>query len=103
MHEDGRFAKAFPLEFPMGTADLHQPRLRADFTTADWVQHLLRYYTGHFLCSLRGHRVVWALFNAALQSAAHQKGILLHKASDRAVLTKKDLREFVDARSDLLP
>ena len=29
--EDGRWVKAFPLQFPMGVADLRQPRLRCDF------------------------------------------------------------------------
>ena len=34
---DGRFVKAFPLVFPMGVADLYQPRLRSDFTTQEAV------------------------------------------------------------------
>ena len=102
MHEDGRFAKAFPLEFPTGLGDLHQPRLRSDFSVADWVQHVLRYHTGHFLSSVRGHRVIWAVFIAALQAAARDKGLLLHKSTPQTVLTKKDLRDFADARTDLV-
>ena len=58
---DGRFAKAFPLKFPMGVADPRQPRLRSDYSFIDAVQHLFRYSTGHFLNSNDGHRVVWAL------------------------------------------
>ena len=64
---DGRFAKAFPLKFPMGVADPRQPRLRSDYSFIDAVQHLFRYKTGHFLNSNDGHRVVWALFNSALR------------------------------------
>ena len=63
---DGRFVKAFPLEFPMGVADLHQERLRSDFTAAAWAQHLFRYFDGRFLRSSRGHRVIWAIFNTVL-------------------------------------
>ena len=48
---DGRFVKAFPLVFPMGVADLYQPRLRSDFSVVDAVQHLFRYHTGHLLRS----------------------------------------------------
>ena len=39
---DGRFAKSFPLKFPMGVADPWQPRLRSDFSFIDAVQHLFR-------------------------------------------------------------
>merc|ERR1712115_395050 len=56
---DGRFVKAFPLVFPMGVADLYQPRLRSDFTIVDAVQHLFRYHTGHLLRSNDGHRATW--------------------------------------------
>ena len=76
---DGRFVKAFPLEYPMGVADLQQPRLRSDFHVADAVQHLFRYYTGHLLSANRGHRVVWALFNIALREIGYEKGGLVHK------------------------
>ncbi len=72
-HEDGRFSKAFPIEFPTGQGDLYQPRLRNDFQVLEWVKHLLRYATGHFLSSIRGQRVVWAMFNTALRDAARQK------------------------------
>ena len=62
---DGRFVKAFPLEFPAGVGDLHQERLRSDIKAADWAQHVFRYYDGRMLSSNRGHRVVWAIFNTA--------------------------------------
>ena len=64
----GRFARAHPLEFPMGIADLHDPRVRA-VTPQEWAQHLLRYHTGQFVSGLRGHRVVWAIVNALLLSS----------------------------------
>ena len=34
MYEEGRFVKSFPIELPMGTRDLKQPR-----HTAEWAQH----------------------------------------------------------------
>ena len=60
--EDGRFAKAHPLNFPTGCGDILQSRFRSDFSTSDWVQHLLRYYTGHMQSSLRGHRILWGYY-----------------------------------------
>ena len=56
--DDARFVKSFPRELPTGTGDLRQPRMRNEFNAADWVQHLLRYHTGHFLNPVRGHRIV---------------------------------------------
>ena len=35
--DDGRLVKSFPVEFPMGQGDLHQPRLRSDFSAAVYV------------------------------------------------------------------
>ena len=60
--DEGRFVKSFPLEFPMGTGDLRQARVRTDFSVADYMQHVFRYFTGHFLRSIRGCRVVYASF-----------------------------------------
>ena len=37
----GRFTKSFPLDFPMGIADLFDERPRA-VTPHEWVQYLLR-------------------------------------------------------------
>ena len=34
--DDGRLAKSFPIEFPMGQGDLRQPRLRGDFSPEEW-------------------------------------------------------------------
>ena len=59
--DDARFVKAFPLELPTGTGDLRQPRMRNDFHAADWVQHLLRYHTGHFLNPVRASHCLGAL------------------------------------------
>jgi hypothetical protein len=99
---DGRFVKAFPLEFPMGQGDLRQPRLRATPRAVEAVQHLFRYCTGHLLRANRGHRVVWSLFNTALRDLAYERGSLVHKSTDQAVLTKAELRELLDARQDLV-
>ena len=71
--DDARFAKAFPLSFPMGTGDYRQPRLRSDFNALDWTQHVFRFYTGHMQSSMRGHRVLWAAFNMTLGDIASGK------------------------------
>ena len=88
---DGRFAKSFPLKFPMGVADPRQPRLRSDYSFIDAVQHLFRYRTGHFLNSNDGHRIVWALFNTALREIAKEKGHLVYKNAQETALTKQEL------------
>jgi hypothetical protein len=99
---DGRFVKAFPLEFPMGVADLHQERLRSDFSAAAWAQHLFRYFDGRFLRSSRGHRVIWAVFNTVLREHAHGVGSVVHKNTDQEVLTKERLQQLVAERQDLV-
>ena len=40
--DDGRFVRSFPIEFPMGTGELHQTRIRSDFSVAEYMQHVLR-------------------------------------------------------------
>ena len=65
-NEEGRFAKAFPLELPMGVGDLRQPQLREDFTPVEWAQHKLRYFDGRFVSTSRGHRVTWAIFDTVV-------------------------------------
>ena len=99
---DGRFVNTFPLVFPMGVADLYQPRLRSDFTTQDAVQHLFRYCTGHLHRANDGNRAAWALFNTALREAAYDKGGLVHKNSHETVLTKAELRNLYETRQDLV-
>ena len=79
--DEGRFVKSFPLEFPMGTGDLRQARVRTDFSVSEYVQHVFRYYTGHFLCSIRGCRVVYALFNTSIREEGRRQGGLVHKQS----------------------
>ena len=100
--DDGRFVKAFPLEFPSGTGDLHQPRMRSDFTAIEWAQHLLRYYDGRMLASNRGHRVVWAIFNTAMRELSRQQGNLVVRTHNASVVTKAELEDFVKGRDDLL-
>ena len=100
--EEGRFAKAFPLEFPMGVADLKQPQLREDFTPTEWAQHKLRYFDGLFEASSRGHRVTWAIFDTVLLENSRHRGHAYHKSTDKQVLTKRSLRELVQSRDDLV-
>ena len=76
---DGRFSCAFPLELPTGTGVLRQPRAGSDFSSMEWLRHKLRYYTRHFLSTLRGQRFVWAAFNTVLLDQLHARGALLHK------------------------
>ena len=99
---DGRFVKAFPLIFPMGVADLYQPRLRSDFHVVEAVQHLFRYHTGHMLRSNDGHRVTWALFNTALREIGYDKGGLVHKNVNERILTKQELQAMYETRRDLV-
>ena len=100
--EEGRFAKAYPLEFPMGTGDLKQPQLRQDYTATEWAQHKFRYFDGRFVSSSRGHRVTWAIFDTALLEHSRHRGHAYHKATDSHVLTKRNLRELIQTREDLV-
>ena len=102
----GRFCKAFPLEYPMGVADLYEdPPRTHDVSPPEYVQHMLRLASGHFVQGLRGHRVVWALVNHELLSEAGGKGHVVHRMAMRrqgvrvvgdAVLTRRHLREMVE-------
>ena len=100
--EDGRFAKSFPLELPFGVGDLYQPRLRNDFSTVDWAQRQLQYYDGRCISSVRGNRFTWAIFNEALRETSHATGRLVHRNVNESILTKAELRELLDGRSDLV-
>jgi hypothetical protein len=100
----GRFPKSYPLEFPMGLADLWDKRPR-DVTVAEWVQHMLRLLDGRMVQGLRGHRVVWAMVNTLLLSEAGGKGFVVHRNVMRRlgwrivggeVLTKGKLRELME-------
>ena len=55
---EGKFVKAFPLEFPMGVGDLYDSTRRRKVTANEWVQHLLRYHSGSFVGGMRGQRVL---------------------------------------------
>ena len=102
-HSRGRFAKAFPLDFPMGIADLYEERPRK-VSPEVWVQHLLRYETGQFVGGLRGQRVLWAMVNTLLLSEARSRGFGIYRNVMRRVgfglqggrvLTKGRLREML--------
>ena len=80
----GRFARSFPLEFPMGVADLFEERPRKVSPEA-WVQHLLRYETGQFVGGARGQRVLWAMVNTLLLSEARARGFGVYRNVMRRV------------------
>ena len=86
----------------MGTGDLRQPRLRDDFSAAEWAQHKFRYYDGRFVNSSRGHRVTWAIFNTVLLEASKQRGRTYFNSTDSHALTKQELRVLLESRDDLV-
>ena len=100
--DDARFVKAFPLTFPCGEADLRQPRPREDFTVMEYVQHLLRFHTGHIVRSNRGQREIWALFNTALREHACTQRNLLYRNKHTQVLTKADLKTLIEEENNLV-
>ena len=63
------------------SGDFQESRVKNDLNELDWAQHVFRYFTGHMQNSLRGHRLLWAAFNTALQSFARKSGSLLHRRS----------------------
>ena len=88
----------------MGIADLFEERPRKVLPEA-WVQHLLRYRTGHFVGGLRGQRVLWAMVNTLLLSEARARGFGIYRNVVRRVglgleggrvLTKRRLREILN-------
>jgi len=102
---DGRFVKSFPLDFPMGVGDLYDSLRLLKVSAAEWVQHLLRYWTGHFVGGMRGQRVVWAIVNTLLLEEARSRGFGIYRNVMRrvgygleggGVLTKARLREMLN-------
>ena len=100
--EDGRFSKSFPLEFPFGVGDLHQPRIRTDFSVVDWAQHLLQYYDGRCISSRRENRLTWAIYNEAMRDINHSAGKLVYRNTNEQILTTGELRDTLDKRTDLV-
>ena len=101
----GRFVKSFPLKFPMGIADPYDDTRPRPVALKEFVQHLLRYWTGHFVDGRDGHRVIWALVNSELVREAGGKGYAVHSVLMKrlrgrvvggAVLTKADLRRIME-------
>ena len=86
----------------MGVGDFRQDRLRPLDNAMEWVQHQFRYFTGQFLNSIRGHRVVWAVFNTALREIAWRQGCAVHRQEDNLILTKAELKELVETREGLV-
>jgi hypothetical protein len=105
----GRFVKSHPLDFPMGVGDLHEER-PLKVSVEDWVQHLLRYRTGHFVGGMRGQRVVWAMVNTLLLGEARGRGFGVYRNVLRrvglglqggAVLTKARLRDMLRSEDSM--
>ena len=84
-----------------GEGDLYPERTRSDLSVEEWAQHVLRFYDGRALSSLRGHRAIWAIFNTFLRNAAQKRGNLLHKQSNARALTRLDLVRLYTGRQDL--
>lgn len=99
-----RFVCCFPLEYPMGIADMYEDRTHK-VQPADYVQHMLRHYSKAFVNGARGHRVLWALVNTQLLQEARQKcfgvyNTAIKKIGGRVVglahVSKAQLREMVE-------
>ena len=98
----GRFAKSFPLLYPMGVADMHDER-DVKVSPHEYVQHMMRLpWTWE---TSQGPRLLWALVNTVLLHEARGKGFAVYKAallrhgwrlSSRQVLTRGQLRQFMD-------
>ncbi len=96
----GRFAKSFPLKFPMGIGDLHDER-PIPVTRAEHVQHLFRL---PWTWGPHGDRLAWALVNTVLLDEARGKSFAVYRQATRRygnrlngqrVLTKGKLRELL--------
>ena len=105
----GRFAKSFPLEFPMGVADLYDERPRP-VTVEEYVQHMLRHGSGRMVNDARGHRLLWALVNTTLLREAQGKGVVVHRNCMRrfgarlhgqGVMTKAMLRDMLQSEETM--
>jgi hypothetical protein len=90
----GRFAKSFPLLYPMGVADMHDERA-VKVSPHEYVQHMMRLpWTWE---TSQGPRLLWALVNTVLLHEARGKGFAVYRAallphgwrlSTRQVLTR---------------
>ena len=87
----------------MGIGDLYEERPEK-VSVEDWVQHLIRYRTGHFVGGARGQRVLWAMVNTLLLTEARRRGFPIYRNVVRRVglgleggrvLTKGRLREIM--------
>ena len=100
----GRFVKAFPLKFPMGLGDRHDPERSRTVTGSEWLQHLLRYSDGWMTSGGDGKRLLWAAVNTILLEEAAGKGYVVHRNVIKRlggrlvggeILTKGELRDLL--------
>ena len=75
----GRFAKSFPLKFPMGIADLHDDR-PIEVSAAEYVQHLFRL---PWTWGPHGDRLAWALVNTVLLQEARGNSFAVYRQAVR--------------------
>ena len=107
VYSRGKFVKSHPLDFPMGIADLYEEAVRVHrVSPEEWVQHMLRYWSGHFVGGLRGQRVIWSMVNTLLLSEARGRGHSIYRNVMRRVglgleggrvLTKGRLRQILES------
>ena len=102
-YEDGRFVKAFPLEFPMGQGDLRQARLRDDFSVMAWAQHKSRFIG--MAASLLLRAVIVSRGLSSTQPSSKRAALADRRSSMFPapwLLRKRDLRELIASREDLI-
>jgi hypothetical protein len=102
-----RFVDCYPLEFPMGVADMYEDRARP-VSPWKYTQHMLRLASGQMANGLRGHRVAWSLVNSALLAEAQGKCFAVHRCMLRRLgprvvggghLSKAQLRAMMEDKS----
>jgi hypothetical protein len=103
-----RFVDCYPLEFPMGVADMYEDRARP-VKQWEYTQHMLRLASGQMINGLRGHRVTWSLVNSALLNEAQGKCFAVHRCMLRRLgprvvggghLTKAQLKAMMEDKSE---
>jgi hypothetical protein len=103
-----RFVDCYPLEFPMGVADMYEDRARP-VKQWEYTQHMLRLASGQMINGLRGHRVTWSLVNSALLNEAQGKCFAVHRCMLRRLgarvvggghLSKAQLKAMMEDKSE---
>ncbi len=102
-----RLVCAFPLEYPMGVADMYEDRVYS-VPPAEYVQHMLRHCSRAFVNGSRGHRVLWALVNSQMLHEARQKVFGVYRTALKKIggkvvglahISKAQIRKIMDDES----